>query len=197
MKNLQPGGLKRRTIVGMKNLVSIAAFIGLSAAVAAHAQKLTVKVIDRQTSETNYTYQVPGYSNSTTNGRTNCFGTSMSANCSGSATTSTFTTAPQDVSFSVRGATFSLLLPDGRIAVVNCVSKFAERMRGPAGNHRSCRMPIVDEIQADFKGKHAKLEWSVSLDGKKKESETYNILGILPAARPTPATGSTPSSPSK
>ncbi len=43
-------------------------------------------------------------------------------------------------------------------------------------------MPIVDDIQADFKGKNAKLIWPASLDGKKKESETYTILGILPAS---------------
>jgi hypothetical protein len=40
---------------------------------------------------------------------------------------------------------------------------------------------MVDETQVDFKGKDAKLEWTVSLDGKKKESETSRILGVLPA----------------
>jgi hypothetical protein len=40
-------------------------------------------------------------------------------------------------------------------------------------------MPIVDDIQAEFKGKNAKLTWSVSLDGKKTESETYKILGVF------------------
>ena len=40
-------------------------------------------------------------------------------------------------------------------------------------------MPIVDEIQVEFKGKNAKLFWPVSLDGKKMESETYKILGVL------------------
>jgi hypothetical protein len=83
-------------------------------------------------------------------------------------------------SYSVTGATLSLLLPDGRTAVVNCVSKFAERFAGPAGNHRSCRTPILDDIKADFKGKNAKLSWPVSLDGKKFESETYKILAVLP-----------------
>ncbi len=41
-------------------------------------------------------------------------------------------------------------------------------------------MPLVDDIQAEFKGKNAKLEWPVSLDGKKMESETYPILAVLP-----------------
>jgi len=79
----------------------------------------------------------------------------------------------------VRGATFALLLPDGRVAVVNCESKFAEHMAGAAGNHRSCRMPLVDDIEAEFNGDKAKLKWSVSLDGKKMASETYKILAVL------------------
>lgn len=170
----------------MKSLYRFFAFAVLAAASASWAQQMTVKIIDRRTSETNYSYQIPGRSTSTTYGGANCngnaFGNSASTNCYGSSATNTRTTSPQDVSFSVTGATFSLLLPDGRIAVVNCVSKFAERMAGPRGNHRSCRMPIVDEIQAEFKGKNAKLQWTVSLDGKKKESETYSVLGILPPA---------------
>jgi hypothetical protein len=194
-KNLPVVGPKRSSMAGMKIPARIAVLAALSAT-ALHAQQMRVKIIDRRTSETNYTYQVPGRATSSTYGGANCtansFGNSASANCSGSTTTNTLITAPQEVSFSVTGATFSLLLPDGRVAVVNCVSKFAERMAGPAGNHRSCRMPIVDEIQVDFKGKDAKLEWSVSLDGKKKESETYKILGILPPAPSAPTPASTP-----
>jgi len=38
----------------------------------------------------------------------------------------------------------------------------------------------VTNIEADFHGDKAKLEWVVSLDGKKKESETYKILAVLP-----------------
>jgi hypothetical protein len=64
------------------------------------------------------------------------------------------------------------------VAIVNCDSKFA----GPAGNHRSCRKPLVDNIQADFHGDKAKLEWIVSLDGKKKQTETYKVLAILAEA---------------
>jgi hypothetical protein len=82
-------------------------------------------------------------------------------------------------SFKVHGATFTLELPDGRLAIVNCESKFAEHMAGRVGNRRSCRMPVVDNIQADFHGDNAKLIWPVSLDGKKMQSETYKILGIL------------------
>jgi hypothetical protein len=70
-------------------------------------------------------------------------------------------------------------VPDGRVTVVNCESKFKERMAGPAGNHRSCRMPPVDNIQAELHGDKAKLIWVVSLDGKKMQSETYKMLAIL------------------
>jgi len=40
-------------------------------------------------------------------------------------------------------------------------------------------MPITNEIDVEFKGKNAKLFWPVSVDGKKMESETYKILGVL------------------
>jgi hypothetical protein len=113
------------------------------------AQMLNVKIIDRQDREDSYDYAAV-YDNVAV-GRT----------------------------FKVHGATFTLQLPDGRLAIVNCESKFAEHMAGPAGNRRSCRMPVVDSIQADFKGANAKLIWPVSLDGKKMQSETYKILGIL------------------
>lgn len=65
------------------------------------------------------------------------------------------------------------------MAVVNCEGKFAEHFAGPAGNHRSCRKPLVESIQAEFNGDKAKLEWVVSLDGKKTQSETYKILAVL------------------
>jgi len=80
---------------------------------------------------------------------------------------------------SQNGATFTLQLPDGRLAIVNCESKFAEHMAGRVGDRRSCRTPLVDSIEADFNGDNAKLIWPVSLDGKKMQSETYKILGIL------------------
>jgi hypothetical protein len=80
--------------------------------------------------------------------------------------------------FKVTGATLTLQLPDGRTAVVNCVSKFQERFAGPIGNVRSCRVPLVNNIEAEFDGDNAKLFWSVSLDGKKIQSETYKILAV-------------------
>jgi hypothetical protein len=121
----------------------------LFTAVPIFGQKLDVKIIDRQYKEDAYDYAA--VYNNVAVGKT----------------------------FQVHGATFTLQLPDGRLAIVNCESKFAEHMAGHAGNRRSCRMPVVDSIQADFKGGNAKLIWPISLDGKKLESETYKILGVL------------------
>lgn len=110
-----------------------------------------------------------------------------STDCSGytrSTTTVNGTATPaQEVSFHVRGATLTLQLPDGRIAVVNCKSKFQERFAGTRGNHRDCHVSLVNSIEADFHGDSAKLEWNVSLDGKKSQSETYKIVAVLDRVR--------------
>jgi hypothetical protein len=119
----------------------------------ASAQKLNVKVVNREDQESSYDYS--GVYNV------------------GGSTTATATT------FHVSGATLTLQLPDGRRAVVNCASKFAEHFAGAAGNRRSCHVPLVDDIQAEFHGDSAKLSWNVSIDGKKSQSETYKILAVL------------------
>lgn len=82
----------------------------------------------------------------------------------------------------LQGATFTLQLANGDTAVVNCTSKFQERFAGP-GNVRSCRVPLVDTFEADFKGDKAKLIWPTSLDGKKTETETYKIIAVAKAPR--------------
>lgn len=135
--------------------IIIAGGLILATAVSSSAQKLTVKIIDRQDKEEEYNYAA--VYNSALLGRTVATGKT----------------------FKVHGATFTLQLPDGRLAIVNCESKFAEHMAGRVGNRRSCRTPVVDSIQADFNGGNAKLIWPVSLDGKKTQSETYKVLGIL------------------
>ena len=60
---------------------------------------------------------------------------------------------------------------------MNCESKYA--LKADYINRRSCRLPMVDDIQAEFSGNNAKLKWSVSLDGRKTESETYKILAVF------------------
>ena len=133
--------------------------------VSAFGQNLDVTIIQRQYNETGHSGYVPGHIYSTAN---------VSKN---SVTASQVNLPAHKVEYSVTGATFSLLLPDNRVVIVNCVSKYA--MKGDYVNRRSCRMPIVDNINAEFKGSDAKLKWPVSLDGKKTESETYKILGIF------------------
>jgi hypothetical protein len=179
------------------NIAIVAALI-LACPASALAQKLDVKIIDRQDNETEYTYVVPGHfsaqSNSNSNASANCYGSDGNVNCNGSGTTTTTTNGyampARQVTYHVRGATFTLQLPDGRLAVVNCESKFAEHFAGRAGNHRSCRKPLVDNIQVDFHEDKAKLEWIVSLDGKKTQSETYKILAVLDKPKAEPANSS-------
>jgi hypothetical protein len=119
----------------------------------APAQKLKVKVVNREDQDNSYDY--------------------AGVYTIGGSTTETATT------FHVTGATLTLQLPDGRRAVVNCASKFAEHFAGVAGNRRSCHVPLIDDIEAEFHGDSAKLSWNVSIDGKKSQSETYKILGVL------------------
>lgn len=135
------------------------------------SQTLNVRIVKRQNNETSYNYTIPASSESTTNAK--CTEDDDGVTCS--ARTNGDSTPAKVVSYSVTGATFSLLLPDGRVAVVNCESKRV----GSYDQKRSCRQPIKDDIQADFKGKNAKLKWPVSLDGKKSESETFAILAVL------------------
>ena len=174
----------------LKCIAAVVVFSGLSTALCL-AQTMKVKIVQRQNNETGYSSFVPGHINTTSNtnlsGNTNTNGNidlssgnyNSTSNTSVNGTTTTYgtITPPRQVSYSVTGATLSLLLPDGRVAVVNCVSKYAPK--GDYVNRRSCRMPLVDEIQAEFKGKNAKLFWPVSLDGKKVDSETYKILAVL------------------
>lgn len=148
------------------------------ARIQAEKKEMTVKIIDRQNNETRATYTIPGYSTSNSTANLNCYGTTT-LNCSSTTTTTGMKVPARTSSFTVQGATFALQLPDGRVAVVNCESKFKERFAGRAGNRRSCRMPVTDVIQVEFSGDNAKLKWPISLDGKKIESETYKILGVL------------------
>jgi hypothetical protein len=139
--------------------------------------ELDVTIIDRQDSSTRYSYIVPSFSNSTSNTNVNCFDGANTLNCSGTTRTATTGTPAHAISYEVRGATLSLQLPDGRIAVVNCDSKYA--LKADYINKRSCRAPLVSQIRAEFDGDKAKLKWSVSVNGTKIESETYKILGVL------------------
>jgi hypothetical protein len=154
-------------------------FYALSVLIPAYAgERVRVKIVGRQDSEQGYFYVVPQQVQTRSDTDVNCTASPNSAACSGTTRTTGTVTPALQVPYSVRGATFSLLMPDGRIAVVNCASK-ANLTQLSNAPRRSCRMPIVDEIEVEFSKDNAKLIWPVSIDGKKTESETYKIIGIL------------------
>jgi len=142
-------------------------------------QILDVTIVDRKDSASNYTYVVPAYATSTTNANASCNAFGNSANCNGSAYTNTVSTPGYSGSYEVQGTTLALKLPDGRIAIVNCVAKLNWTEWSNPNMYRSCRIPLVTKLQAEFNGDKAKLRWPVSIDGKKIQNETYKILGVL------------------
>jgi len=143
------------------------------------AQKFDVKIVNRQTSESEYAYVVAGSSQTNTTANAACNGSVNGAICSGTAKSTTSTIPSQVRSYSVTGATLTLQLPDGRLAVVNCASKLNITDFSSSAPRRSCRIPPVDDIQAEFDGNSAKLKWSVSIDGKKTQSETFKVIAVL------------------
>ena len=152
-------------------LIAVSAPALLAPASQAKKLRLSVQIVNRQSSTTEYNYTVPGYA--TSNCSASVYENSASANCFASGVPAT------SGNYSVHGATLSLLLPDGRVVVVNCNAKTNWTDWSHPTWYRGCREPITSAIEAEFDGDNAKLEWSVSLDGKKKERETYKIIGIL------------------
>jgi hypothetical protein len=116
---------------------------------------------------------VPGYSHNTVD----CAADIANEACSGSAGSAKASTDPRDPSLSVVGTTLSLRLPDGRVAVVNCINKYS--YKGNYLNRRSCAMPLVEQVEAEINGQSAKLKWLVGSDVKKTESENYKIVALL------------------
>ena len=163
--------------------LSIAAWlrIGLAAilmALCAHsvcAQKLEVSVLYRQDSDISYHAVIPGYSGAAADVTGACTLDPDPANCPSQ--DQGVDPARGEVSYMVVGTTLSLLLPDGRVAVVNCVNRYSAK--GSYINRRSCGMPLVEHVEAEFSGHSAKLKWPVGQDGKKIESETYRIVAML------------------
>lgn len=147
------------------------------------AHFLSAHIVDKKSNSSEYQYTVPGYAVSNCGGFAsasatgNSTGTTTTANAwgLGTANCSTVSTESHTVDYSVSGATLSLLLPDGRIVVVNCDS----RPLPGSTQQRSCREPLTDEIQAEFDQDNARLVWNASIDGKTMGVETYKILGIL------------------
>ena len=143
----------------------------------ASAQKLDASVLYRQDSDVNYFAVIPGYTSQAAAGASpNCSLDPNPAECNPSTPANGLLSAQGDVTYNVVGTTLSLLLPDGRVALVNCVNKYSPK--GNYINRHSCGMPLVDHVQAEFNGKIAKLKWPVGTDGK-TESETYKVVALL------------------
>jgi hypothetical protein len=138
-----------------------------------NAQKLDATVLYRQSSDSAYSVLVPGYSAA---GAPDCAADVANSECF-RPTTPVSETSP--VSRSVIGTTLSLLLPDGKVAVLNCVNKSKYSSRGAYIVLRNCAMPMVEHVEAELKGDMAKLEWPITPDGKKTESEKYKIVAVL------------------
>jgi hypothetical protein len=135
------------------------------------AQKLEATVLYRQNSDSDYRPLVPGYSNPAS---PDCAAEMGNAECydppqaqAGSA----------PVAYNVVGTTLSLLLPDGRVVVVNCLNKYSFGRASIV--RRSCGMPLVEHVEAEFKGTTARLEWPIGPDSGKTESEKYTVVAVL------------------
>ncbi|HTA79152.1 MAG TPA: hypothetical protein VK720_06370 [Terracidiphilus sp.] len=139
-----------------------------SAVLSASAQKLDATVLYRQNSDSDYRALIPGYSDPAS---PDCAADMANADCYRP------TAESGPFSYDVVGTTLSLLLPDQKVAVINCVNKYSPK--GTYIARRSCGMPLVEHVQAEFKGNIAKLEWPVGPDGKKTESEKYRVVAVL------------------
>jgi hypothetical protein len=140
------------------------------------AQKLDATVLYRQTSDSNYFAVIPGYTITPNEGGTDCSLEPLSEACAAPSHANAALAAPGQVSYNLVGTTISLLLPDGRVALVNCVNKYSSR--GNYISRRICEMPLVEHVETELNGKNAKLKWPVGTDGK-IAAETYRIVAIL------------------
>ena len=155
----------------------LTAAIALTMSPVAFAQTLLVHIVARQDTKTELTAVVPDGADATAAKSS----TAEKKPASSDKSTSTTDKGTQTRSYTVAGATLTLQLPDRRLVRVTCDSKYA--LRFDYINRRSCRTPPSDEVTAEFKGDEAKLMWSVSLDNRKMQSETYTILSIVPSPR--------------
>ena len=152
------------------------------------AQKTEATVLYRQDSDNRYFAVVPGYSGPDADITGACMLDPDPANCPAVDSAS----ARGEVNYMLVGTTLSLRLPDGRVALVNCVNRYSAK--GNYVNRRSCGMPMVEHVEAEFIGQSAKLKWQVGTDGKKIGSETYKVVAML-QKRTESARVSTPESP--
>jgi hypothetical protein len=154
----------------------LTATVVLAMSPAVFAQTLLVHIVQRHDTKTELTAVIPEGADATPAKSSTTEKKAASGKSTGAADKGTPTR-----SYTVTGATLTLQLPDRRLVQVSCESKYA--LRFDYINRRSCRTPPADEVTAEFNGDEAKLVWSVSLDNRKMQSETYTILNILPSPR--------------
>ena len=111
----------------------------------ASAQKIEVSVLYRQDSDVLYHAVVPGYSGPNADVTGACTLDPDPANCPDSSQTKDEVSAP------LVGTTLSLGLPDGRIAVVNCIDRHSAN--GNYINRHSCRMPLTPALRPSSAGR--------------------------------------------
>lgn len=144
----------------------------LSVASAA-AQKVSASVLYRQDSDVLYHAVVPGYSGPNADITGACTLDPDPANCPDPQAGD----AKGTPSYMLMGTTLSLGLPDGRIALLNCVSRHSAN--GNYINRHSCGMPLTERVDAEITGQSARLSWMIGQNGKKTESETYRVVALL------------------
>lgn len=150
-------------------LAALAAISSIFSIQSAQAQRVDASVLYRQDSDVAYHAVIPGYSGPEADVTGACTLDPDPANCpSGDKTGPMYT---------LIGTTLSLGLPDGRIAVVNCVDRHAAK--GNYINRHSCGMPLGERVGVEFSGPSARLTWPVGSDGKKTDSEMYKVVAML------------------
>ena len=154
----------------------VAGQLSLVVVSSAHAddQATAVTLLARQFFTNEYQAELPGRSSGRSTATATCSNIGTMTSCSGSGESSGTTVPPRVTYSEAHGAILALQAPDGRVAVVRCVSKYAPR--GDGINQRSCRIPSQRHFTAEFKGEKAKLRWASGWDQKKIQSETYDLL---------------------
>jgi hypothetical protein len=137
----------------------------------ARAQKLEASVLYRQASDVAYHAVIPGYSGPNADITGACTLDPDPANCPSPSTSS------GEPIYTLIGTTLSLGLPDGRIALVNCIDRHSSK--GNYINRQTCGMPLGERVEVEFAGHSAKLIWTAGRDGRKPESQIYKIVAML------------------
>jgi len=155
-------------------VLGLAALSTLISAGSVAAQKVSVSVLYRQDSDIVYHAVIPGYSGPNADVTGACTLDPDPANCPDPKQNDDLKAAP---TYLLLGTTLSLGLPDGRIALVNCVSRHSAN--GNYINRHSCGMPLSERADAEFIGQSARLSWTLAANGNRVESETYRIVALL------------------